>query len=118
MFLKGNSEVVHRTLSLICWIYLSIYLNEAKFCQQVGNKLDTRILGLIQVHVDISQHDGVLTPEARQGLLYIGEVGHRGWRELCSNDQGPVRASDVLSAYHVRPVEAHQLKAPSSWTVL
>ena len=53
-------------------------VDEAKFCQQVGNKLDTRVLGLIQVHVDISQHDGVLTPEARQGLLYIGEVGQHG----------------------------------------
>ena len=52
------SEVVHQ-------------VDEAKFCQQAGDDLAERVLGLIQLHVDISQHNGILTPEALQGLLYI-----------------------------------------------
>ena len=40
-----------------------------KICQKVGGNLAARVLGLIQVHVDIYQHDGELTLEARQGLL-------------------------------------------------
>ena len=35
-------------------------VDEAKFRQQVGDDLAERLLGLIQVHVEISQHDGVL----------------------------------------------------------
>ena len=46
-------------------------VDEAKFCQQAGDDLAERVLGLIQLHVDISQHNGILTPEALQGLLYI-----------------------------------------------
>ena len=52
-------------------------IDEAKFLQQVGNKLFTRVSVLIQVHIEIYQHDGVLTPEALLGLLYIREVGQR-----------------------------------------
>ena len=44
----------------------------AKFRQQVGDNLAARALGIIQFHVEIPQKNGVLTPEAHQGLLYIG----------------------------------------------
>ena len=37
-------------------------VNEAKFRQQVGDELAARVLGLIQVHVDIYQQNGVLAP--------------------------------------------------------
>ena len=45
------------------------HINDSRFHQQVDGKLAVRVLGLIQVHVEISQQDGVKTPEARQGLL-------------------------------------------------
>ena len=53
-------------------------VNEAKFQQHVGNELAALVLGLIQVHVEISHQYGVLAPELLQGLLYIGEVVQRG----------------------------------------
>ena len=60
-------------------------VDEAKFRQQVGNYLAARILGIIQVHIEIYQRDKVLTPEARQYLLYIGELVQCGRQEVCSN---------------------------------
>ena len=41
----------------------------SNFCLQVGDKLDVRVLDVIQVHIYIYQHNGVLTLEAHQGLL-------------------------------------------------
>ena len=41
----------------------------SNLCLQVGDKLDVRVLDVIQVHIDIYQHNGVLTLEAHQGLL-------------------------------------------------
>ena len=35
-------------------------VEEAKFCQNVRDELAARVLGLIQVHVDISHQDWVL----------------------------------------------------------
>ena len=52
--------------------------DEAKLHQQVCNNLAARVSVLIQDHIEISRHDGVLTLEALQGLLYIGVVGQRG----------------------------------------
>ena len=46
-----------------------IQVDEAKFRRQVVNELAARILGLIQVHFQICQHDGFLTLEVCQGLL-------------------------------------------------
>ena len=50
------SEVVHQ-------------VNKAKFRQHVVNKLDVRVLGLIQVYVDISYQDGAFDMEELQSLL-------------------------------------------------
>ena len=88
-------------------------VDDAKLRQQVDNKLADWFLGLIQVHIEISQQDGVFNPEALQGLLKIREVGQRGQWDVCSNYQGPGRASANLTDYHVRPMKAHQLKDPS-----
>ena len=52
-------------------------VDEAKLHQQVCNNLAAQVSVLIQDHIDISQHDGALTLEALQGLLYIGVVGQR-----------------------------------------
>ena len=57
-------------------------VDEAKFCQQIGNDMAVQVLGLIQLHIDIYQYDGVLTSEERQGLLYNREVGQCGRREV------------------------------------
>ena len=75
--------------------------DEAKFCQQVGDELAARVSGLIQVHVEIYQQDGVLTPEAIQGLLYIRGTGQNCWWVLCYNNRILGRACDNLSAYHI-----------------
>ena len=37
-------------------------VDESKLCLQVGNKMAAWVLNLIQVHSDISQQNGVLTP--------------------------------------------------------
>ena len=92
-------------------------VDEAKFCQQVGNELAARVLSLIQVHVEIYQHDRVLTPEALHELLYIRKVGQRSLWEACSNNRSLGRACDDLAAYHVQPAEEHQFKAPFHWPV-
>ena len=57
-------------------------VDEAKFRQNVGDKLSAQVLGLIQVYVDISHQDGVLAPEALQGIIYIMEVGQSVWWEV------------------------------------
>lgn len=44
-------------------------VDKDKFHQQCGNNMSVQVLGLIQFHDDIYQHDGVLTPEVLQGLL-------------------------------------------------
>ena len=88
-------------------------VDEATFCQRFSGELAALVLGLIQLHVEISQHDGVLKPEARQVLLYIREMCQRGWKEVCSNNRNPGHVCEDLAACHVRPVEAHQFKDPS-----
>ena len=77
-----------------------------------------RILGLIQVQVEVSYQDWVLAPEEFLILLDIGEVGQSGWWEILSNDQGTGRASENLTAYHVCPVEACGLDNPPPHPVL
>ena len=54
-------------------------VDESKLCQNVGNNLTARVLGLIQVHVEISHQYGVLALEALHGLLYVEKVSQRGW---------------------------------------
>ena len=44
-------------------------VDEDKFRQQVRNKPAARVLGLIHVHIEIYQHDGVLNLEACQRFL-------------------------------------------------
>ena len=44
-------------------------VNKEKFHQNFGNDLATWVSGIIQVYVDIYHQDGVLAPEALQGLL-------------------------------------------------
>ena len=61
-------------------------VNETNFRQHVVKSLASQVLGLIQVNIYISQHNEVLTMEARQGLLYIREVGQHARRKVCYND--------------------------------
>ena len=44
-------------------------VDKANLCQHFGNNLAARVSGFVQVHVDIFHQDGVLAPEALQGLL-------------------------------------------------
>ena len=57
-------------------------VDEEKFHQHVGDKMTARVLGLVQVHVEISHQYGVLAPEALQGLIYIMELGQSVWWEV------------------------------------
>ena len=92
--------------------------NKDKFRQHVSNKMAALVLGFIQVNIKISHQVGFLAPEAPQGLLLIREVGQHGQWKVCSNDWGPVCASDDITAYHVWSMEARQLKASSRRPVL
>ena len=75
--------------------------------QEVGNFMDLGVLGLTYVGIKVSHHDGVLVPEAYQGLLQIWEVLQGRGGEILHNEQVPLISGDDLTDYHVRPMEEH-----------
>ena len=91
--------------------------DEARLRQNVSDNLSARVLGLIQFQVEFSHQYQILAPEAFQGFLDTWEVGQRSQWEVRSNEQGPGRASDYLTAYHVRTMEVRKLENKSCWPV-
>ena len=82
-------------------------IHHTEIHQEVGNFLALGVLGLTYVDIKVSYHDGVLVPEAYQGLLQIWEVLQGGGGEILHNEQVPLVSGDDLIDYHVRPMEEH-----------
>ena len=80
-------------------------VDKAKLFQYVINELAVRVLGLIQVHIEVYHQYQVLALGSFQGLLEIKEASQHGWWEVHSDDRGPGCASDNLIACHVCPME-------------
>ena len=86
--------------------------------QEVGNLLASAVLGITYVRIKVYHHNGVLVPEADQGLLRVWEVLQGGGGEVCPDGRGPMASRENLTDYHVQTVEARQLHAPALWSLL
>ena len=82
-------------------------IHQPKLHQEISDFLASGFLGLTYVGFKVSHHDGVLVPEAYQGLLQIWEVLQGGEGEILHNEQVPLISGDDLTDYHVRPMEEH-----------
>ena len=89
-----------------------------KIHQEVDNFLVLGVLGLPYVDTKVSHHDGVLVPEADQGLCQVLEVLQGGGMEVCPDKWGPLDSGDDLKDYHIYPVEARWLQALALWSLL